>query len=133
MNNKIKRATGLLIIEVVNSNANGDPDRESDPRQRPNGIGEISPVSLKRKMRDLLEDHESLFFQSLPDVYVQNPENYSILESRGRELKSITGEMSKDIKNFDQNEFLESTFVQKYWDALPPFLKFSEVYRLRPH
>ena len=48
MSNEIKRATGLLIIEVVNSNANGDPDRESDPRQRPNGIGEISPVSFKR-------------------------------------------------------------------------------------
>ena len=39
MRNEIKRATGLLVIEVVNSNANGDPDRESDPRQRPNGIG----------------------------------------------------------------------------------------------
>ena len=49
MANELKRATGLLIIEVVNSNANGDPDRESDPRQRPNGLGEISPVSFKRK------------------------------------------------------------------------------------
>ena len=47
MNNEIKRATGLLVIEVVNSNPNGDPDRESDPRQRPNGSGEISPVSFK--------------------------------------------------------------------------------------
>ena len=26
------RATGLLVIEVVNSNPNGDPDNESDPR-----------------------------------------------------------------------------------------------------
>ena len=34
MKSEIKRATGLLVIEVVNSNANGDPDRESDPRQR---------------------------------------------------------------------------------------------------
>ena len=40
MSNEIKRATGLLVIEVVNSNPNGDPDRESDPRQRPNGCGE---------------------------------------------------------------------------------------------
>ena len=54
MANELKRATGLLVIEVVNSNANGDPDRESDPRQRPNGLGEISPVSFKRKIRDLL-------------------------------------------------------------------------------
>lgn len=56
MSSELKRATGLLVIEVVNSNPNGDPDRESDPRQRPNGLGEISPVSFKRKLRDLLDD-----------------------------------------------------------------------------
>lgn len=117
MSSEIKRATGLLVIEVVNSNPNGDPDRESDPRQRPNGIGEISPVSFKRKLRDLLEDRNSAFFQSLPDVYVKNPEHYCILESRGRDRKSIQNEMSNDIKNFDQKSFLESTFVKKYWDA----------------
>lgn len=30
---QLNRATGLLIIEVINLNPNGDPDRESDPRQ----------------------------------------------------------------------------------------------------
>ncbi|MFR1517693.1 MAG: type I CRISPR-associated protein Cas7 [Clostridia bacterium] len=117
MSNEIKRATGLLVVEVVNSNANGDPDRESDPRQRPNGIGEISPVSFKRKLRDLLEDHDSLFFKSLPKTYIESADNYWILESRGRDRKSIQKEMGKDIKSFDQKEFLESTFVKKYWDA----------------
>lgn len=117
MSKEIKRATGLLVIEVVNSNANGDPDRESDPRQRPNGIGEISPVSFKRKLRDLLEDHDSVFFKNLPENYVNNADSYCILESRGRDRKSIQGEMAKDIKSFDQKEFLESTFVKKYWDA----------------
>lgn len=117
MNSEIKRATGLLVIEVLNSNANGDPDRESDPRQRPNGIGEISPVSFKRKLRDLLEDHDSVFFKSLPEPYVNNADRYCILESRGRERKAIQGEMAKDIKSFDQKDFLESTFVKKYWDA----------------
>lgn len=117
MNKEIKRATGLLVIEVVNSNANGDPDRESDPRQRPNGIGEISPVSFKRKLRDLLEDHDSVFFKSLPENYTNNAEHYCILESRGRDRKSIQGEMAKDVKAFDQKKFLESVFVKKYWDA----------------
>jgi len=117
MSNGIKRATGLLVIEVVNSNPNGDPDRESDPRQRPSGIGEISPVSFKRKLRDLLEDHNSEFFESLPEPYVSNEDRYNILESRGRDRKKIQGEMAKDIKSFDQKEFLESTFVRKYWDA----------------
>ena len=59
MMHEIKRATGLLVIEVVNSNPNGDPDRENDPRQRANGRGEISPVSFKRKLRDLLDNQES--------------------------------------------------------------------------
>ncbi len=112
MSNEIKRATGLLVIEAVNSNPNGDPDRESDPRQRPNGRGEISPVSFKRKLRDLLDDHDAPFFKALPEKFVQNEERYRILEHRGRDRKAITAEMGKDPE-----KFLESEFVRKYWDA----------------
>lgn len=112
MNNEIKRATGLLIIEVINSNPNGDPDRESDPRQRPNGLGEISPVSFKRKLRDLIEDHDSPFFKLLPDIYTKNPEKYFILEMRGRDRSQINKELGKDPQ-----KFMESDFVRKYWDA----------------
>ncbi len=122
MSSEIKRATGLLIIEVVNSNPNGDPDRESEPRQRPNGRGEISPVSFKRKLRDLLEDADSPFFKSLPEKFSDTMNSYRILESRGRDRKEITKEMGgekivKDKQNFDQSKFLESDFVRKYWDA----------------
>jgi len=111
MSNEFNRATGLLVIEVVNSNPNGDPDRENDPRQRPNGIGEISPVSVKRKLRDLIEDHEGVFFQSLPVQYTENADHFCILESRGRDRGMIKKEMG------DSKNFLESTFVKKYWDA----------------
>jgi Cas7 group CRISPR-associated protein Csh2 len=117
MSSEIKRATGLLIIEVVNSNPNGDPDRESDPRQRPNGLGEISPVSFKRKLRDLVEDAGSPFFKEICKNHHLDTENYRILESRGRDRDTIKGEMAKNIKKFDQKEFLESKFVRKYWDA----------------
>lgn len=117
MDKEIKRATGLLVIEVVNSNPNGDPDRESDPRQRPNGIGEISPVSFKRKLRDLLEEKDSIFFRSLPQKYLENVERYCILESRGRNRAAIIKEMSDDITKFDKEKFLKSSFVTKYWDA----------------
>jgi Cas7 group CRISPR-associated protein Csh2 len=116
LSSQIKRATGLLVIEAVNSNPNGDPDRESEPRQRPNGRGEISPVSFKRKLRDLLEDADSPFFQSLPEKFSGSPERYRILESRGRDRKEITEEMG-DTKNFEQEKFLSSEFVNKYWDA----------------
>jgi len=112
VNFDMKRATGLLVIEAVNSNPNGDPDRESDPRQRPNGFGEISPVSFKRKLRDLLEDAESPFFKGLPDKFSGHPERYRILETRGRDRAEIKKEMGTDV-----TKFLESDFVKKYWDA----------------
>lgn len=117
MSNDMKRATGLLVIEVVNSNPNGDPDRDSDPRMRPSGQGEISPVSVKRKIRDLVGEHELPFFQSLPEKFSGNAEHYQILETRGRERAVITKEMGKDIKEYDDAAFLKSTFVNKYWDA----------------
>lgn len=115
--NDIKRATGLLVIEVVNSNPNGDPDRESDPRTRDNGLGEISPVSVKRKIRDLIGEHDAPFFQSLPENFRKEADCYQILESRGRDRKTITAEMGKKITEFDQDAFLASPFVKKYWDA----------------
>ena len=119
MADEMKRATGLLVIEVVNSNVNGDPDRESDPRQRPNGLGEISPVSFKRKVRDLLDDPTTPFFNNLPEKFKSNPEHYQILEHRGRDRSSITKEMTSggSLADFEQEKFLESQFVKKYWDA----------------
>lgn len=117
MNDNIKRATGLLIIEVVNSNPNGDPDRESDPRQRPNGLGEISPVSFKRKLRDLVENTEGPVFIAVCEKHGLNKDEFKILESRERVRKDISAEMAKDIKDFDQKEFLNSPFVKKYWDG----------------
>ena len=115
--NDIKRATGLLIIEAVNSNPNGDPDRESDPRMRDNGLGEISPVSVKRKIRDLVGEHDAPFFQNLPEIFLQEADRYCILESRGRDRNAIKAEMSKKTKDFNETAFLSSPFVKKYWDA----------------
>ena len=118
MSVEIKRATGLLVIEVVNSNPNGDPDREGDPRQRPNGLGEISPVSFKRKLRDLLEDPGSPFFCSLPEEYSKNAKNYCILEMRGRDMKVIGKERGDTtVGKYDHDKFLKSDFVKKYWDG----------------
>ena len=116
MEYEFPRATGLMVIESVGSNINGDPDAESDPRQRSNGLGEVSAVSVKRKMRDLLEDEKSPFFMSLPPKFRDNPDAYRILESRGRDRKKITAEMG-DVGHFDPEKFSNSVFVKKYWDA----------------
>lgn len=112
MRDNIKRATGLLILEVVNSNPNGDPDRESDPRQRPNGLGEISPVSFKRKLRDLVEDIDGPVFKAIKEKLGLKSEDYKILESRDR-VRSVIKEEMKKVND----SFLESEFVKKYWDG----------------
>lgn len=102
--NGINKATGLLIIEVINSNPNGDPDRESDPRQRNDGRGEISPVSFKRKLRDLVEEKNGPVWAEMSKYFLPN-EEFEILESRGRDRKKI-------LEEIDNN-----TFIKKYWDA----------------
>lgn len=104
---EIMRGTGLLIVEVINSNINGDPDQGSDPRQRPDGRGEFSPVSFKRKLRDLIDNKEGPVWKSLSNSFepVLDSNNFCILESRGRDRNEI----NKEIK--------ERKFIEKYWDA----------------
>jgi len=104
---RICKATGLLVIEVLNSNPNGDPDKESDPRMRPDLRGEISPVSFKRKVRDLIDDKEGPVWKAV-SLQFKNPlapEEYAILESRGRVREQI------------RQEIKDNLFIQKYWDA----------------
>ena len=106
-NGQFHRGTGLLVIEARNSNPNGDPDRESDPRLRPDEHGEISPVSVKRKIRDLIDDKEGPVWQAIyakSDLKL-NPAEFAILESRGRNREQI------------RREIKENTFVSKYWDG----------------
>lgn len=53
------------IISVKNANPNGDPLNGNRPRIDYNGVGEISDVCLKRKIRNTLMDMgENIFVQS---------------------------------------------------------------------
>jgi Cas7 group CRISPR-associated protein Csh2 len=103
----MKRATGLLVLEVRSSNPNGDPDRESDPRQRNDGRGEISPVSLKRKLRDLVEAKDGVVWQTLAQKSDLKAEEFQILESRDIRRPEV-------IKMLDENF---EQFKKTYWDA----------------
>ncbi len=110
-NHGIPRACGLLIIEVENSNPNGDPDRDSDPRQRPDSLGEISPVSFKRKLRDIVDTKPSEWDELKKQVegYLQSgpleDADFQILERRGRDREQI------------ELEVYSGEFIKKYWDA----------------
>ena len=108
MGDFINHGTGLLLIEVINSNANGDPDRESDPRQRHDGRGEISPVSFKRKVRDLVLHKDGPVWENVSkslEIEKNDYSKYDLLEKRDIDRQSI-------IKEIKENKFLE-----KYWDA----------------
>jgi CRISPR-associated protein Csd2 len=103
----MNRATGLLIIEVINSNPNGNPDQESDPRLRPDERGLISPVSFKRKLRDLVEDKKGPVWSEVSKSFspALDPNVFQILESRERDWDTV----SKEAK--------ANTFSARYWDA----------------
>jgi Cas7 group CRISPR-associated protein Csh2 len=103
------RGTGLLVIEVRHSNPNGDPDAESEPRTLDaDGRGLISPVSFKRKLRDLVAEQDGPVYQEANRVLKVEGNGagrkYCILESRGRKRDEIFG-MTAD------------EFCKTYWDG----------------
>jgi len=108
----VPRITGLLILEVRKSNPNGDPERESSPRQRPNAKGEISPVSVKRKLRDLVLEKEGVVWEEVKKTLgISEEDRFQILESRGRKRDEIKNQMqTKDGK-------LGQAFIDAYWDG----------------
>lgn len=107
MNPTFNRGTGILVINVVNSNPNGDPDGESEPRTfEGDSRGLISPVSFKRKIRDLMETEAGQVRRAALAAIGKSPAGrfFDILESRGRDRKQISA-MSLD------------GFRAKYWDG----------------
>ena len=101
---QFNRATGLLVIEVINSNPNGDPDKESDPRWRNDQKGEITPVSLKRKIRDLIENKEGPVWKSAAEKLSLDENKFMISESRAITLS--------EMRQLDEKQFTE-----KFWDG----------------
>ncbi len=60
-----KKIDFAVILRVEHANPNGDPLNGNRPRTDYNGIGEISDVCLKRKIRDRLQEAgHSIFVQS---------------------------------------------------------------------
>jgi CRISPR-associated protein Csd2 len=76
-----------LIIEVRNSNPNGDPMRLNDPRQDVFGYGVISPPCLKRKIRHIVEETPDLVANALGENAPKR-----ILISAGNVIESIQKE-----------------------------------------
>ena len=107
MDKELHRGTGLLWIEAINSNPNGNPDQDSDPRRRGDGLGEISPVSFKHKVRELIADKEGPIWQEISESLGIKPEDawrYDILEQKNTKRE--------EVKKLSGQEFLD-----RFWDA----------------
>ncbi len=110
----MNRATGLIVMEIINSNPNGNPDQDNDPRQRPDERGMISPVSFKRKLRDLVEDKTGPAWETFAADLALDADYYRILESRGRDRDGIEKMGPDGIKaHFWDARLFGATFLQE--------------------
>jgi len=88
------------IITASGANPNGDPLNRNIPRTTYSGLGEISDVCIKRKIRNrLLDMGESIFVQS-EDKKV---DGYASLRERAKANK----ELSEAEKNKDKDQFVK--------------------------
>ena len=82
----------MLFVSVTNANPNGDPLSGNRPRENYEGLGEISDVCIKRKIRNRLQDffHEK---KETGKIFVQSDERcddgFKSLSERAKELTKI--------------------------------------------
>jgi CRISPR-associated protein Csd2 len=105
----IPRVTGLLIIEVRNSNPNGDPDRESDPRTRAHdGRGMISDVSFKRKLRELVLQKEGPVWTELKTIIgIEHDDNFGI----------HVDQSAREKERASRHDGEKKSLADKFWDV----------------
>lgn len=116
MSTSLNRGTGFIVINVVNSNPNGDPDAESEPRTFDgDNRGLISPVSFKRKLRDLMESESGDVRQAaVAEAGKASGHSFDILESRGRDRQAISAMSLEDFRSkYWDGRVFGNTFVEK--------------------
>lgn len=108
MNSVLPRVTGLLVIEARNSNPNGDPDRESDPRTRAHdGRGIISDVSFKRKLRELVIQKEGPVWEHLRKLMSLSDESYNV----------HVDQTARNFEKASKKEGEKKSLSERYWDV----------------
>ena len=98
-----------MIFRVTNANPNGDPLNGNRPRINYDGLGEVSDVCIKRKMRDrLLEMRKPIFIQS-DDNKVDDHIN---LRSRAESVLSLDKSNNEIVEKACQTWFDVRAFGQ---------------------
>lgn len=97
LQNKIDFA---IIFSVKNANPNGDPLGGNRPRMTADGLGEVSDVCLKRKIRNRLQEMGN-------DIFVQSNDN-----SKDGEV-SLSGRYNTLFKTLSKDEQKSSDLVAR--------------------
>lgn len=109
LQNKIDFA---LVLRVKHANPNGDPLNGNRPRTDYGGLGEITDVCLKRKLRDRLQESgESIFVQS-DDRKIDNEPSL-----RARAMSEINGIGNKAFGKGSKKEETAKLACQKWFDV----------------
>lgn len=98
-----KKIDFAVIMRVKNANPNGDPLNGNRPRTDYDGLGEVTDVCLKRKIRDrLVERYMSLENKSGQAVFVQSDDR------KCDDAKSLKDRAEKELeKNLGGNEIVK--------------------------
>ena len=90
-----------VILSVTKANPNGDPLGGNRPRQTYDGLGEISDVAIKRKIRNRLQDMgERIFVQSQD----RSDDGHRSLKERAEAVEELK-KIATDKKNADADAF----------------------------
>lgn len=95
-----KKVDFAVIFTVNNANPNGDPLSGNRPRENYDGMGEVSDVCIKRKIRNRLQDMgEKLFVQSDDRA----DDGFASLRERANSIDALKKATSKkDTKAYAQ-------------------------------
>lgn len=86
-----KKIDFAVVFKVVNANPNGDPLNGNRPRTTFEGVGEVTDVCIKRKIRNrLMESGKMIFVQS------DDNKNDAFLNLRARAESVLTGLKTPD-------------------------------------
>lgn len=98
LKNKIDFA---IVISVKGANPNGDPLNGNRPRTNYDGLGELSDVCIKRKIRNRLMEMKNDTGKYIYSVFVQSDDNrlddYRSLRAR---VEGVLGNAMNDEKKF---------------------------------
>ena len=93
----------VALVSVNMANANGDPLNGNRPRTDYNGLGEMSDVCIKRKIRNRMQDQGNAVFVQSDD---RSDDGAISLKDRAKELEKIKS----------QNEFAQKA-CEKWLDV----------------